>query len=94
MEKKAYLPLLLYIHLYISTLTYHFPKMEIISMYFCLTMLQGVPWWLSGLRGQHFPFCGLTCCSGTGWIPGPSTSTCHGLAKKIIMLQNSKIATL
>ena len=40
------------------------------------------PWWHSGLRIQHCHCCGLGCCCGRRWIPGPRTSACHGCGKK------------
>ena len=39
-------------------------------------MRVGVPWWPSRLRIQHCHCCGLGCCSGTGLIPDPGTSSC------------------
>ena len=41
-----------------------------------LTSYPAIPWWHSGLRIWH-----CHCC-GAGLIPGPGTSTCHGLGQK------------
>ena len=46
--------------------------------------MQGVPWWLSGLRIQHCHCCDLGHCCGKSSVPGLGTSVCcgHGQKKK------------
>ena len=46
------------------------------------TPIPGIRLWPSELRIQHCHCSGLSHCQGASSIPGPGTSTCHGVRPK------------
>ena len=50
------------------------------------------PW--SSLVAQQFKDPGLGCCCGSGLIPGPETSTCHGRSQKTTPKHKQKTPVL
>ena len=45
--------------------------------------MEGVPWWLSGLRTWHCHCCSSGYCCDMGSVPGLGTSTCCRCNQKI-----------